>query len=112
RAACAATGTRLVDIAALPLATDARFWNEDRIHANAAGHERIAAALAEALGLPGTDGRWREPLPPAPPPGAAAAAWREIRWYARHLVPWTLGPLFARGGRAFEGRQPTLERLG
>ena len=110
RAACAGTGTRLVDIAALPLATDARFWNEDRIHANAAGHERIAAALAETLGLPDTDGRWREPLPPAPPAGAAAAAWREIRWYARHLVPWTLGAFLPRGGGAFEGRQPTLER--
>lgn len=112
RAACAATGTRLVDIAALPLATDARFWNEDRIHANAAGHERIAAALAEALELPGTDGRWREPLPTTPAPGVAAAAWREIRWGARHLVPWTLGALFARGGHVFQGRRPTLERLG
>jgi hypothetical protein len=112
RAACVATGTRLVDVAALPLATDARFWNEDRIHANPAGHERIAAALAEALGLPGTDGRWREPLPPVRPPGMAAVAWRELRWSASHMLPWTLAALLWRGGRRpFEGRRPELQPL-
>ncbi len=109
RAACAATGTRLLDFAALPITTDARFWNEDRIHANAAGHERIAAALAQELGLPGTDARWREPLPPAPHSGAAAVAWRELRWSARHLLPWTLAAMFARRGRTFAGRRPRLE---
>jgi lysophospholipase L1-like esterase len=108
RAACAETGTRLIDFAVLPLATDARFWNDDRIHANAAGHERIAAALAQELGLPGTDGRWREPLPAGRPPGLAAAAWREIRWSARHLLPWTLAP-FRGPSRALAGRRPTLE---
>ncbi len=38
RTASAETGTRLVDFAAHPVATDARLWSEDRIHANAAGH--------------------------------------------------------------------------
>jgi lysophospholipase L1-like esterase len=110
RAACAETGTRLLDFAELPLATDPRLWNEDRIHANPAGHERIAAALAEALDLPGTDGRWREPLPAVGPPGLAVAAWREVRWSARHLLPWTLAAAFgAAGRRSFPGRRPTLE---
>ena len=108
RAACAASGAQLVDIAALPLATDARFWNEDRIHANAAGHERIAAALAERLGLPGADASWREPLPPGAPPGAVAFVWRELRWSARHLVPWTMGAFSGHGGRTFSGRRPQL----
>jgi lysophospholipase L1-like esterase len=109
REACAETGTRLLDFAELPLATDPRLWNEDRIHANPAGHERIAAALAQRLGLPGASDAWREPLPPLARPNAVAVAWRELRWSARHLVPWTLGALFARGGRTFEGRRPTLE---
>ena len=108
RAACAETGTRLVDFAALPFTTDARLWNEDRIHANPAGHERIAAALAQALGLPGTDGRWREPLPASRPPGLAAAAWRELRWYGCYLLPWTLAAVRG-GGREFAGRRPTLQ---
>jgi lysophospholipase L1-like esterase len=109
REACAETGTRLLDFAELPLATDPRLWNEDRIHANPAGHERIAAALAQRLGLPGASDAWREPLPPLARPNAVAVAWRELRWSARHLVPWTLGALFARGGPTFEGRRPTLE---
>jgi lysophospholipase L1-like esterase len=119
RAACAATGTRLIDFAALPLGTDPRLWNEDRIHANAAGHERIAAALSEALGLPGSNARWREPLPAARPLGPVAAAWREIRWSARYMLPWTVGAMLGAvvgggggsgsGSREFAGRRPTLQ---
>ena len=33
---------------------------------NPAGHERIAAAAAQELGLTGADGSWSQPLPPAP----------------------------------------------
>ena len=109
REACARTGVRLLDFAELPLATDPRLWDEDRIHANPAGHARIADALAEALGLPGTDGRWREPLPAGRPPGVAALAWREIQWSARHLLPWTLAAMLPGRARAFEGRRPRLE---
>ncbi|HXS81816.1 MAG TPA: SGNH/GDSL hydrolase family protein, partial [Methylomirabilota bacterium] len=111
RGACAKSGVRLLDFAELPLATDPRLWNEDRIHANPAGHERIADALAEALALPGADGRWREPLPEVRAPGIATLAWREIRWSARHLLPWTLAAMFARRARAFAGRRPNLEPL-
>jgi lysophospholipase L1-like esterase len=109
REACAETGTRLLDFAELPLATDPRLWNEDRIHANPAGHERIAEALAQRLGLPGASDAWRDPLPPLARPNAVAVAWRELRWSARHLVPWTLGALFARRSPTFAGRRPTLE---
>ena len=109
RAACAETGAQLLDFAQLPLATDPRLWDEDRIHANAAGHERIAAALAQALGLPGANDDWRTPLPPLAKPGPVAAAWRELKWSARHLVPWTLGGLLVRGGSKFPGRRPTLQ---
>lgn len=109
REVCATTGTRLLDFAAVPVATDPRLWNEDRVHANPAGHARIADALAEALGLPGTNSDWREPLPPVPAPGAVTFVWRELRWSARHLVPWTLGALSGRDGLAFAGRRPGLE---
>jgi lysophospholipase L1-like esterase len=112
REACAKTGTLLLDFAQLQLATDPRLWDEDRIHANAAGHERITAALAQALGLPGANDAWRQPLPPLAPPGPVAVAWRELKWSARHLVPWTLGALVARGGGTFAGRRPTLQPVG
>lgn len=88
RAVSAETGARLVDFAAHPVATDARLWDEDRIHANPAGHARIAEALAESLGLPGAGGAWREPLPAAAPPGALGLVARETAWALRHLLPW------------------------
>jgi len=111
RGACAKTGVRLLDFAGLPLATDPRLWDEDRIHANPAGHERIAAALAEALGLPGADGVWRAPLPAEASRPWPAAAFRELRWCARYLLPWVAFALSGRGrGRApaFTGRWPEL----
>jgi lysophospholipase L1-like esterase len=88
RAVCAETGARLVDFADVAVAVDIRLWDDDRLHANPAGHARIADALAEALELPGADGAWREPLPPLPPPTPWAVAARETAWVARHLLPW------------------------
>ena len=104
REVSAATGTRLVDFAAHPVATDARLWDEDRIHANPAGHARIAEALAEALGLPGADGAWREALPPARRPGAPELIAREAAWTVRHLLPWCVAGLLR------PGRPPALAR--
>ena len=60
----------------------------DRLHANALGHERIAAALACTLGLPDADEGWAAPLP-APlrrPPHEVARA--EVAWVRTHFAPW------------------------
>jgi lysophospholipase L1-like esterase len=91
REVCESTGTRLVDFAAHRVATDPRLWDPDRIHANPAGHARIADALAHALELPGSDATWADALPEAPRAGALAVFAREAGWAARYLVPWTLG---------------------
>ncbi len=104
RATSAATGAILVDFAAHAVTTDARLWSADRLHANAAGHERIAAALAAALGLPGTDGAWADPLPPVDPPGPARRALGEVAWWSRHLLPWVWQ--HARGRSSGDGRSP------
>ena len=90
REAAAATGTRVVDFSAHAVSTDARLWHADRIHANAAGHERIAAALAHALELPGSDDSWSDPLPEQPREDALRVAGRELAWAARYLLPWVL----------------------
>ena len=110
RDVCAETGAQLVDFASHAVATDERLWNEDRIHANPAGHARIAEALADALGLPGADGAWREPLPARPAPGALAVAARELAWTARHLLPWCVAGLVNAGRRPapHPGSQPEL----
>jgi lysophospholipase L1-like esterase len=116
RAACSETGTRLVDFADWPVATDARLWNPDRIHANAAGHARIADALADALGLAGASRAWRDPLPVRPRPPLAAGVARELDWAARTLLPACAGALVprrwrgarARAGAALPGKRPQL----
>ncbi|MFC9587189.1 SGNH/GDSL hydrolase family protein [Streptomyces yangpuensis] len=96
RDAAARHGVTVAETALPEAVADPRMWTTDRLHASAVGHERIAAALAHAVGLPGSDDSWTHPLPPrtAPTPGAALAA--ELRWAAAFLGPWL--------GRRLRGR--------
>ncbi len=87
RRASAQSGARLVDFAAHPVGSDRRMWSEDRFHANAEGHARIAAALAQALELPGTDDAWSRPLPTPDARGRLARWAEDLRWCRRHLLP-------------------------
>jgi len=82
------SGAICLDFAAYPVATDPRLWHEDRIHANAAGHQRIADALASALNLPGTDDSWQHDLPSIAAPSFSGKCLAEIMWGWRHLLPW------------------------
>lgn len=110
RDVAARTGAILVDFEAHPTASDPRLWSDDRLHANAAGHARIAAALAHALGLPGTDDSWMEPLPPPPRLRLSTRILDELRWGTRHLVPWIVR--HAQGKSSGDGivaKRPTLE---
>ncbi len=109
RAIAASTGTLLVDFEAHPVAADPRLWSDDRLHANSAGHARIAAALAQALDLPGSDASWQQPLPPLPGP-TALARWRgELAWLNRHFLPWLWR--HARGRSSGDGRLPKRPEL-
>jgi lysophospholipase L1-like esterase len=98
------SGAILVDFAAYPVATDARLWSEDRIHANSAGHARIAEALAHALGLPGSDERWRLPFPTPLRPIRRERCAAELRWVRRHLLPWLWAGVLGRSSA--DGRSP------
>lgn len=90
RAICARTGALLLDLAAHEVATDPRLWSADRLHANAAGHERIANGLASTLDLPGHDLGWTAALPPAPRRRLVATARAEAAWWRGHFVPWVI----------------------
>jgi lysophospholipase L1-like esterase len=108
-AACARSGALLCPLAAHPVASDPRLWSADRLHANAAGHARIAAALAFRLDLPGADAAWADPLPERPQPSLTQVARREIAWGRRHLLPWAWRHL--RGRSSGDGRQAKRPQL-
>jgi lysophospholipase L1-like esterase len=101
RGACARSGAILVDVARHPVASDPRLWSDDRLHANALGHARIAAALAHGLALPGTDASWAAPLPPAPGRSVAGKIGAELSWGRHYLIPWIWRHL--RGRSSAEG---------
>ncbi|MFB6805680.1 SGNH/GDSL hydrolase family protein [Streptomyces sp. NPDC056387] len=94
RAAAGRHGVVLVETGHHPVVTDPRLWSADRLHASALGHQRIAASLAHALGLPGSDDSWSHPLPPDPAAAPTVAA--DLRWAAAFLGPWL--------GRRLRGR--------
>ena len=103
------TGSILVDFAAYPVATDSRLWSEDRIHANSAGHARIAEALAQALRLPDGNDAWRLPFPKELEQTRRQWWVAELRWMRRHLFPWLWQGIFQRSSA--EGRSPKRPEL-
>jgi lysophospholipase L1-like esterase len=109
RHAAASSGAVLVDFAAHSVGSDPRLWSDDRLHANSAGHERIAAALAWALRLPDTDETWSQPLTPAWRRTLGAAILAEARWHRDHFLPWVWRHL--RGRSSGDGRGPKRPAL-
>lgn len=102
RRASAASGAVLVDFASHSVGSDPRLWGPDRLHANSAGHERIAAALAWALRLPDTDEAWSHPLTPAWSRSWLSGIAAELRWQRRFFLPWVWRHL--RGRSSGDGR--------
>jgi lysophospholipase L1-like esterase len=88
RETCQRSGAVLCDLAAYDVATDPRLWSDDRLHANSAGHARIADALAYHLRLPGTDLSWSVPLPGREVPTLGGILRAEAAWGRRHFFPW------------------------
>ncbi|MDX2604381.1 SGNH/GDSL hydrolase family protein [Streptomyces caniscabiei] len=110
REAAARHGVVVAETAGHAVGADPRLWSPDRLHAGPLGHARIAAAVAQALDVPGSDDTWKLPLPAEE---VGAAAWRavgaEVRWVGTFLGPWISRRL--RGRSSGDGRQakrPTL----
>jgi hypothetical protein len=99
----------LIDIAAYSVGCDPRLWSEDRFHVNAEGHERIAAALALALGLPGTDAAWQRPMSERNARSRWTCLAESWSWYRHHLVNrlWPGSPV----GKKFHPKRPRLETI-
>lgn len=102
RAAAARHHVTVAETAYPPVTTDPRLWSRDRLHASPLGHDRIAAAIADALGLPGSDDTWTLPLPSLAAPTGPRAAVAEVRWGAAFLGPWLVRRV--RGRSSGDGR--------
>lgn len=110
RLAAARHGVVVCDSFPHPVTTDPRIWSVDRIHANPIGHARIAAAMAHALELPGSDDSWTRPLPGRRP---ALTPFTELRFAGAFLGPFLWRRV--RGRSSGDGRtakRPELAVLG
>ena len=97
-------GVAVADSTPHPAVTDPRLWSADRLHASPRGHALIAAAVAHALALPGSDDSWTRPLAPgAPTRSGLRAVGAELRWAGTFLGPWIVRRV--RGRSSGDGRQ-------
>ncbi|MBO9522042.1 MAG: SGNH/GDSL hydrolase family protein [Nocardioidaceae bacterium] len=85
----------------------AEVMDEDRLHLNAVGHNAIAIAVLDALGL-------EHPLTPLTPVAAPRLSTAEARranlvWARQHMVPWVQRRLTGRSsGDGIDPKRPAL----
>lgn len=100
-----ATATRygavLVDVREDPYCDDERLYGADRLHLGALGHQRVAAHLLGALGMPASSD-WLAPLPPAASDPLWHKASRQWTWARHHVWPAVHGTV----RNKLIGRQP------
>jgi lysophospholipase L1-like esterase len=102
-------GAFLVELDAYPVASDRRLWNEDRLHANPEGHQRMALAAAHAVGLPEYDHSWTDAFPE--PLGRRSPTSHAV-WFGRYFTPWLIRRIRGRSsGDGIVAKRPELEPI-
>ncbi|POX37764.1 GDSL family lipase [Streptomyces sp. Ru73] len=101
-------GAIVVDLYGSASLGDPRLWADDRLHLTAEGHERVAEAVWQALGLE-PEAEWDAPLPPPVPPGWVARRTADARFARTHLLPWIGRRLTGRSSG--DGRPPKRPEL-
>lgn len=87
---------------------DRRAWAQDRLHLSALGHERLAIAAAEAVGVP-VDANWMA-LPDGVPPRRSLRT--EVDWWGGYVTPWVGRRVMGRSaGDGRVAKQPEPIRL-
>ena len=100
----------VLDLFSLDLSADPTMWSHDRIHGSPVGHERIAAGMAELMGLPGSNHDWA--TAEAPTHSTARMVVREATWLVTFLVPFLYRQLRGRGpGTTAAAKRPELVRV-
>lgn len=80
-------GCDLVDMWSMRVLRHPAAYSSDRLHLSPEGHERVALRAAEVLGIP-VPKDWREPFPPATPPGWLQARRADLAWAREFALPW------------------------
>ncbi|GAA1510298.1 SGNH/GDSL hydrolase family protein [Nocardioides humi] len=89
----------------------AEVMDEDRLHLNAVGHQAIAIAALDALGVPHD----LAPLDPVPAPVLTSREQRaaNVAWARTHLAPWVQRRVTGRSsGDGVEPKRPTFLPIG
>ncbi len=111
RAMADEVGATVVDFWRLRDYEDERLWDVDRLHMSAAGHQRMAIAVLDALGVEHD----LEPLPLTPLAVRTRAERRaeNLAWTTTHVVPWVKRRLTGRSsGDHVTPRRPALVPVG
>jgi lysophospholipase L1-like esterase len=112
RRACERSGASVCDLAMFPVSSDPRLLSPDRLHANSAGHARIADGVAYCLGLPGSSMQWSAPFAEALHPTFGAMVRAELAWANQYLLPWIWRHLRRRSsGDGIVAKRPKLTRV-
>ena len=102
-------GATLVDFWRMREYRDPRLWDVDRLHMSSAGHQKMAIAVLDALGV---DHALRPPeLAPLPEMDRRQRRDADLAWARAHAAPWVRRRL--RGvssGDALSARYPELTR--
>jgi lysophospholipase L1-like esterase len=109
RSAAARHGFRLVDLYAAASMSDPDVWSPDRVHGSPKGHELFAAAVAEALNLPGSNHDWAQAQLDVEMPGFRSRMYSQALWAQNMMLPWFWRLL--RGLSNGRGRGPKRPRL-
>ncbi len=103
-------GCIVVDLEPIDALTDRRLWFEDRLHLNAQGHERVAAAAFAAITKESTQQQWwKQPLPPAPQSSKTQDLKADALWVKNHMLPWLHRRI--KGVSSGDGRMPKDQGL-
>ena len=102
-------GATVVDFWRLRDYRDTRLWAEDRMHMSSAGHQRMAGAFLDALGVP--HDLQALPLAERGERTRAQARGEAAAWLRRDAGPWVRRRLTGRSsGDALSARHPGLTR--
>lgn len=102
-------GFALVDLHSAQSMIDTETWSIDKIHASSRGHTLFAAAAAEALNLPGSNGDWTRSSGHSLDDGPLARTVAQLQWAGTWFIPWFWRCL--RGQSSGDGRLPKYPTL-